>query len=108
MKVWMKKHPAGWPIALLLSTALLSIFLLPAFAWREPEQTPMKFEPYEATIATIHQALRSGKTTCRQVTEAYLKRINAYDQATKLNAIVLVNPNALAEADRLDAEFKRT
>ena len=50
--------------------------------------------------------------TCRQLVEAYLKRINAYDQSAKLpnklNAIVLVNPNALAEADRLDAEFKRT
>ncbi len=67
-----------------------------------------KFEPTEATIADIHRAIRSGKLTCRQLVEAYLKRIDAYDQSTKLNAIVVVNPKALAEADKLDAEFKRT
>ncbi|MBL8188892.1 MAG: amidase, partial [Acidobacteria bacterium] len=52
--------------------------------------------------------MRSGKLTARQLVEAYLKRIDVYDQSTKLNAIVIVNPNALAEADKLDAEFKRT
>ena len=66
------------------------------------------FEPTEATIADIHRAMRSGKLTARQLVEAYLKRIDVYDQPTKLNAIVIVNPNALAEADKLDAEFKRT
>ncbi len=66
------------------------------------------FEPVEATIADIHRAMRSGKLTCRQLVEAYLKRIETYDQSTKLNAIVVVNPLALAEADKLDAEFKRT
>ena len=69
---------------------------------------PQKFEPIEATIADIHRAFRSGKLTCRQLVEAYIKRIAAYDQSTKLNAIVIVNPNARAEADKLDAEFKRT
>src|SRR5262249_16101593 len=37
-----------------------------------------------------------------------LDRIRAFDQATGLNAIVVINPNALAEADRLDQEFRRT
>jgi amidase len=72
------------------------------------EPTQRKFEPYEATIAEIHQAMRSGKITCRQLVEFYLKRINAYDQSTKLNSIVIVNPQALAEADKLDEEFRRT
>lgn len=71
-------------------------------------QTQRRFDPTEKTIAEIHQAIRSGKITCRELVEAYLKRISVYDQATKLNAIVIVNPQALAEADRLDAEFKRT
>src|SRR5262249_44196601 len=51
---------------------------------------------------------RAGKVTCHQLIEAYLKRIHAYDQPTGLNALVVINPNALAEADRLDEEFKRT
>jgi len=66
------------------------------------------FEITEATIAEAHAAMRAGKLTCRQLVQGYLRRISALDQPTRLNAIVLVNPNALAEADKLDQEFKRT
>src|SRR5579862_6886650 len=66
------------------------------------------FELTEATIAEAHAAMRAGKLTSRQLVEAYLQRIRVYDQPTRLNAIVLINPNALAEADKLDQEFKRT
>src|ERR1019366_920801 len=66
------------------------------------------FEITEATIAETHAAMRAGKLTCRQLVEGYLRRIRAFDQPTRLNAIVVVNPNALAEADKLDQEFKRT
>src|SRR5580704_2358804 len=66
------------------------------------------FEIMEATIAEAHAAMRAGKLTCRQLVQEYLRRIRAYDQSTRLNAIVLINPNALAEADKLDQEFKRT
>jgi Asp-tRNA(Asn)/Glu-tRNA(Gln) amidotransferase A subunit family amidase len=82
--------------------------LVPIFAWQGAGQSRNQFEPYEVTIAEIHAAIKSGKTTCRQLVEAYLKRISAYDQSTKLNSIVIVNTQALAEAERLDAEFKRT
>ncbi len=90
------KHTLSTLLVLLLSLNCLTV------AQTKP------FEPTEATIADIHRAMRSGKLTARQLVEAYLKRIEAYDQSTKLNAIVIVNPNALAEADKLDAEFKRT
>jgi amidase len=66
------------------------------------------FEVTEATIAEAHAAMRAGKLTSRQMVEEYLLRIRTYDQPTRLNAIVLVNPSALAEADKLDQEFKRT
>ncbi len=88
------------------SLTLLAILFLGG-SWLVAAQS-RKFEPTEATIADIHRAMRSGKLTTHQLVEAYLKRIAAYDQSTKLNAIVIVNPNALAEADKLDAEFKRT
>jgi amidase len=68
----------------------------------------VNFEITEATIAGAHAAMRAGKLTCHQLVEEYLRRIRAYDQPTRLNAIVLINPNALAEADKLDQEFKRT
>jgi len=67
-----------------------------------------KFKVAETTIAEIHAAMRAGRLTSRMLVETYLKRIEAYDQKTRLNAIVVVNPQALAEADKLDAEFRRT
>ncbi len=91
-----------------IGSIALGAAVLQAFAWPKPEQAGKKFEPYETTIAEIHQAIRSGRITCRQLVEIYLNRINAYDQSTKLNSIVVVNPQALADADRLDEEFKRT
>ncbi len=60
------------------------------------------FEPVEATIPGIEAAIRSGDVTCRGVVQAYLDRIAAYDDSTGLNAITVVNPNALARADSLD------
>ncbi|HXB20816.1 MAG TPA: amidase family protein [Candidatus Solibacter sp.] len=71
-------------------------------------QSRGKFEVSETTIAETQKAIRAGRVTCHQLVEAYLKRIRAYDQSTGLNAIVVVNPNALADADKLDREFKKT
>src|SRR5215471_3699981 len=62
----------------------------------------------EATISQIHDAIRTHKITCRQVVEKYVERIRAYDQSTRLNSIVILNPDALADADRLDLEFKQS
>ena len=67
-----------------------------------------RFQIEEATIARIHQAMKDGKITSRQLVEYYFKRIDKYDRATKLNAIVVKNPNALRRADELDEEFRRT
>jgi len=60
----------------------------------------------EPTIADIHAAIRSRNLTCRQLVQMYLDRIEAYDKkGPSLNAIIVVNPNALANADILDARF---
>src|SRR4051812_18744161 len=37
------------------------------------------FHVEEATIASIHAAIKSGQTTCRQVVEAYVQRARAYN-----------------------------
>ena len=60
----------------------------------------------EPTIADIHAAIRSKDLTCRQLVQMYLDRMEAYDKkGPSLNAIIVVNPNALANADILDARF---
>lgn len=63
----------------------------------------------EATIAQIHAAYLAGRATAREITEAYLDRIAAYDQRRPhLNSLITVSPHALAEADKLDAVLKST
>ena len=64
------------------------------------------FQLLEATIADVHAALASRQLSCRELVQQYLDRIDAYDQAgPALNAIQLVNPRALQEAEALDASF---
>src|SRR5580765_7166555 len=65
------------------------------------------FQIMEASIEDIHTAFRSGRLTARQLVQGYLDRINAYDkQGPTINSVIALNPNALAEADRLDAAFR--
>lgn len=69
-------------------------------------QTP-PFQVEEASIADIHAAFRDGRLTCRGLVERYQRRIDLYDKnGPAVNAIVTLNPRALAEADALDARFK--
>src|SRR5260370_2380636 len=63
----------------------------------------------EATLAGLLAAFRAKELTCRQLVQMYLDRIEAYDRkGPALNAIVMVNPNALATADALDAKFAQS
>ena len=65
------------------------------------------FKLLETTIADVHAAYRAGQLTARQLVDLYLERIEAYDKkGPAINAIITVNPQARAEADRLDAAFK--
>ncbi len=62
----------------------------------------------EATIASVQNGIKEGKCSCAEVVAAYLKRINTYDQTTKLNSIIVTNPEALNKAKILDKEWKKT
>jgi amidase len=65
------------------------------------------FELHEATIASLQDAMRSGRHTARSITELYLARIEALNrQGPELRAIIETNPQALEIADQLDAERK--
>jgi amidase len=69
--------------------------------------TVVTFDVLEKTIPELQAALAAGTISSRQLTEAYLARINTYDkQGPALNAIVAISSEALAAADRLDAERK--
>src|SRR4051812_11174788 len=84
-----------------LALALLTI--APAAYGQRP------FRVDETTIADVHSAMRAGSLTCRQLVEAYLRRIDAYDkQGPAINAITVLNTDALAIADSLDRRFRES
>jgi amidase len=96
-------------LILILGNSVVPLFCVQAACAQKGSSSPRgQFEVTETSIAETKDAIRSGQVTCRQLVESYLARIRAYDQPTRLNAIVLVNPQALTDADKLDTEFGRT
>ncbi len=68
-----------------------------------------QFEIVEASIESIHAAFKAGTLTARQLVQGYLDRIAAYDkQGPSLNAIICLNPDALADAAKLDADYAKS
>jgi len=59
------------------------------------------------TIASIHAGLRDGTLTATALVRHHLARIAAYDRAGPgLRALLTVNPRAIEEAERLDAQWR--
>ncbi|MFD9726013.1 amidase [Streptomyces sp. NPDC059072] len=68
------------------------------------------FDVVETCIADLRTALEKGETTAVGLLDSYLARIEAYDRpgtATALNAMVVMNPDARAEAEASDARRAR-
>lgn len=61
----------------------------------------------EVSISDLQQHLADGTATSRAVVQWYLARINSIDTSgPSLHSFIELNPDALADADRLDAERK--
>jgi Asp-tRNA(Asn)/Glu-tRNA(Gln) amidotransferase A subunit family amidase len=76
-----------------------------------PSTTAAPFNYVEATISDAQTAMKEGRLTCHQLVQGYLDRIQAYDFDTsgpELHSVIAVNPNALSDADKLDAAFKKS
>ena len=68
---------------------------------------PPAFAFEEADIASLQQQMAAGTLSSRELTQAYLDRIAAIDDAgPTLNAVIELNPDALKEAGARDAERK--
>lgn len=89
-----------------LLTLVVALTLLMPSLWAQ------SFKPKhlrEATVEQLHGAMQKGNLTAVQLVQLYLDRIEAYDkQGPFLNAIIMVNPHALAEAHRLDSLYQAT
>ena len=67
--------------------------------------TPEAFELEEITVSQLQDGMRSGRWTARRIAELYLERIESIDRrGPTLKAVIEVNPDAPAIADRLDEE----
>ena len=92
------------PRTALLIGVLLMLLGGTANEARAQTQAP-SFQPLESTIPELQAALAVGAITSHDLVVMYLARIDAYDQrGPALNAISVTNPDALAEATKLDAE----
>src|SRR5215468_3711253 len=69
-----------------------------------PPAAPAK-QPFTVVESTIHEmqtVMAEGRVTSREIVQQYLTRIATYED--KLNAVIVVNPHALEEAEALDRE----
>jgi amidase len=84
---------------------LAALLVIPIARAQSPAQVPFALE--EATIADLQQRMQSGRETARSLVEQYVARIEAIDRrGPGLHSVIELNPDALAIADRLDAERK--
>ena len=66
---------------------------------------PAAFDLEEVTIAELQQRMSKGTDTARSLAAKYLARIESIDRGGPgLRSVLEINPDALADADRLDAE----
>ncbi len=69
---------------------------------RKPEAAAA-FDVVEASISQLRAALEAGDVTSEELVRLYLERIEKYDSTgIRLNALVVMNPDAAAEAQASD------
>ncbi|MCL1634346.1 amidase [Luteimonas sp. SX5] len=72
-----------------------------------PTAQPVAFAFEEADIASLQSRMDKGELSSHALTQAYLDRIAAIDEAgPALNSVIELNPDALKEADARDTERK--
>jgi amidase len=70
-------------------------------------RTPLAAAPFsvvEASLTDLRQALDTGRTTSRAITQQYLDRLARYN--ARLHAANTISPTALADADARDQEHR--
>jgi hypothetical protein len=83
--------------AIILPSIVAIIFAVVLLYFRREKAT---FSLPEATIKSLHGALFSGQTTCIEIVNEYLVRINTYDN--QLHSVLAINPHAKELALKLD------
>jgi len=87
--------------AAIVATTLLVELFATSRTLSATERPAVAIDVAEITIADVRAALEKGSYSAEQLTQAFLNRIAAYDPY--YNSIISLNPNALADARRIDA-----
>jgi amidase len=91
-------------LTLVIVTAVFTISRAPSLIANPQGSGSARLNLVEATIADLHKAIQTGLVTIEDLTEMYLGRIAAYDDAGPgVNALLHVNANAAGQASELDA-----
>ena len=65
----------------------------------------MTYDPAEKDIATLQRDMAAGEVTSEALVKAYIARIETIDRSgPSLHSVLSINPNALVDARKLDAE----
>jgi amidase len=88
----------------LILGAVVAALAATAHAQPATQPFPGGLSPF-ASGAQQQAAMRAGRITSEQLVAGYIARIAALDaKGPKLNSIIVLNPHALADARKLDAE----
>jgi amidase len=97
-------------LSIVILTAAIALSTVPARVLGHDTTAPAgdaAFAQEEASIAGLQARMAEGSLDSRTLVRAYLARIAALDDAgPRLNAVIELNPDALAEAGARDAERK--
>jgi amidase len=93
---------------------LIALLLVPLAAQAGSKNKEQDKFPYlEATVAQLQAEMVAGRLTSEKLTRAYIKRIEELDQGDKdadylgVNALIELNPDAIAIAKEMDALRKK-
>jgi len=88
----------------MMRSLIIAIAVLLLAIQSRPPASPARqpFTVVESAIREMQTAMAEGRVTAREIIQQYLMRIATYED--KLNAVIVVNPHALEEAEALDRE----
>ena len=93
------------PVFKILPTILVFVLFLSCQV-KDSSNNVRPFQLDEITISEIQQGYKDGTYSVRQIVQLYIDRIEEIDKkGPKINAIIMVNPDALQIADALDKEL---
>lgn len=89
-----------------LTALAISLLFFFCFSSCQHKEQSVEIDLQELTISQIHQAYQNGDYNSQQLVQAYFDAIEAHNEP--INAITVIDPEALATAKILDAEYEQT